>query len=312
MAKLKDFLTLLAKKAGFDTESATAKPFFDAIPDTEVPEDVSKGIDNALISLTEAKNNHPELKNHYVAPALNGMDKEFATLMEDFKLDDAIKAEILAEKSTYKRGPLLTRKIVELERQKVSSTSGKDKQEIQKQIDELQASLASTKQGWENDKKSFEQQRIQDKINVKKNVFFSGMKTIHDGLDPETRYTILDSQFQKALQDSNAKLTLDDNGNVVLLRNDGTNYFGENHQQVKPEQFIEQVLAKNKQLVVSQTTGANGATNNNGANGATHSQPASSGGGNGKQEQSQSAAINRNLQAIQDYENAERVGAFGV
>lgn len=305
MAKLKDFITALAKKAGYDTTSEAAKPFFDALPDTEMPEDIHKGIDNSLISLTEAKNNHGELKGHYTKQALDGVDKEILSLIEDFQLDEPTRQAILAEKSTYKRGPMLTRKIVELERQKVAATGGKDKQEIQKQIDDLQLQLKTTKESWENDRKSFENQRLQDKINNKKNVFFSGVKTIHDELDPETRYTIIDSQIQKELQDRQAKFALDEQGNVVLMRNDGTNFFGENHQQVKPLQFIEQVLAKNKQLKVTDSS--------NGAPGTkpTVAQPSSSG-GNGKTEQTQSAVINRNNQALQDYENAGKLNGFGL
>jgi hypothetical protein len=305
MAKMKEFVTQLAKKAGFDTTTDTAKAFFDGLPDTEVPEDIHKGIDNALISLTEAKNNYPELKNHYTKQALDGMDKEFLTLVEDFQLDEQTRNEVLAEKSTYKRGPLLTRKIVELERKKLSSTTGKDKQEIQKQIDDLQSQLKSTKEAAENERKTFENQRLQDRINNKKNVFFSGVKTIHDELDPETRYTIIDSQIQKELQDRQAKFALDEQGNVVLMRNDGTNFFGENHQQVKPLQFIEQVLAKNKQLKVTDPPGPNGTKPQNGA------QPASTS-SNGTKEQSQSAVINRNNQALADYESAAKTGAFGV
>lgn len=303
MAKLKDFITQLAKKSGFDTQSETAKPFFDALPDTDVPEDIHKGIDNALISLTEAKNNYPELKNHYTKQALDGMDKEFNSLIEDFQLDDQTKSEILAEKSTYKRGPMLTRKIVELERKKLATTGGKDKQEIQKQIDDLQAQLKSTKETLELEKKSFDQQRLQDRINNKKNVFFSGVKTIHDELDPETRYTIIDSQIQKELQDRQAKFALDEQGNVVLMRNDGTNFFGENHQQVKPLQFIEQVLAKNKQLKVTDSTGATGTK-------TPVTQPVSTT-ANGKTEQSQSAVINGNNKALADYEAASKNGVFG-
>jgi len=308
MAKLKDFITQLAKKAGFDTTTDAAKPFFDALPDTDMPEDIHKGIDNALISLTEAKNNYPELKNHYTKQALDGMDKEFLTLIEDFQLDEPTRNKILGEKSTYKRGPMITREIVELERKKLSSTTGKDKQEIQKQIDDLQAQLKTTKEAAENERKTFENQRLQDRINNKKNVFFSGVKTIHDELDPETRYTIIDSQIQKELQDRQAKFALDEQGNVVLMRNDGTNFFGENHQQVKPLQFIEQVLAKNKQLKVtdSSSTGSNGAKPQNGA------QPTSTSNNGTKDPQSQSTVINRNNQALADYEAASKTGAFGV
>jgi hypothetical protein len=305
MAKLKDFLSTLAKKAGFDITSETAKPFFDSLPDTDVPDDVHKGIDNSLISLTAAKDNFPDLKNHYTKQALDGMDKVLSDLLEDFQVDEQTRAEILAEKNTYKRGPMLTRKIVELERKKLSSNSGKDRQEIQKQIDDLQAQLKTTKEQLEAEKKSFEQQRIQDKIQMKKNVLFSGIKTIHDELDPETRSTILDSQIQKALQDNGAKFVIDDQGNFTLLRTDGTNYFGENHQQIKPAQFIESILAKNKQLKVTDSqNGANGTKPQNG------SQPTGSGGGS--TDNKQSAVVDRNKQALAEFEAASKNGAFGV
>lgn len=302
MAKLKDFITALAKKAGFDTATAEAKPFFDSLPDVDVPEEIGKGIDNQLISLTEAKNNFPELKNHYTKQTLDGVDKTLLSLIEDFQLPDDIKAEVLAETSTYKRGPLLTRKIVELERKKLSATGGKDKAAVQAEIDGLHAQLKATKDSLETEKKTFEQQRVQDKINNKKNVLFGGMKTIHDVLDPEVRFNILDSQLQKALQDTQSKLALDEHGNIVLMRNDGTNFFGENHQQVKPSQFIESVLAKNKQLVVS--SGA--ATPANTTNG---NPPSKAGGDNN--DNKNAGLIARNNQAMADFETASKNGAFG-
>lgn len=304
MVKLKDFITALAKKAGYDTTTAEAKPFFDALPDTEMPEDIQKGIDTSLISLAEAKNNFPEIKNHYTKGALDGVDKEILGLIEAFELDDQTRAEILAEKSTYKRGPLLTRKIVELERKKAATTGGKDKAAIQAEIDGLHASLKAEKEAHANAKKEFENQRLQDKMLTKLNVLFGGVKTVHDDLDPETKFTILHAQIQKALQDNQAKFVFDDNGNLTVLRNDGTNYFGENHQQIKPAQFIESVLAKNKQLTVTPTNGSSGAPQN-----TKLPQPPGSA-GNGKSEQSQSAVIDRNAQALKDYEAATKNGSF--
>ena len=42
MPTLKSFITGLARKAGFDTETDTAKTFFAALPETDVPDDVLK------------------------------------------------------------------------------------------------------------------------------------------------------------------------------------------------------------------------------------------------------------------------------
>lgn len=304
--KLKDFLSALAKKAGFDIESEAAKPFFAALPDVEVPDDVNKGIDNSLISLQDAKNNFPDIKNHYYKSALDGVDNELKTLMEDFKLEDPIRQEILGEKSSYKRVPLLARKLVELERQKLTSTTGKDKLEIQKQIDELHTQLAAAKTALENEKKSFETQRLQDRIQIKKNVLFSGLKTIHDELDPDIRYGILDTLVNSGLQGANAKLVLDDNGNLQLLRNDGTNFYGENNQQLKASQFIEQILAKNKQIKVTPT---NGQSNTGGTN--NPAQPTNSGGGSDNKNKQQSL-IDANAAALETYNKAMQNGQFGM
>jgi len=301
MPKLKDFITALAKKAGFDTESEAAKPFFAALPDTDMPDDIHRGIDNALISLAEAKNNHPEIKGVYQSQALNGIDQTILDLMKDFEVDEPTRAEILAEKSTYKRVPNLTRRLIELERKKAATTGGKDKAAIQEEINGLHAQLKAEKDARAQEKKEFEEQRMQDRMNVKKNVLYSGLKTIHDDLDSEVRYDIIDAQLRKELQDKQAKFAFDDHGNLIIIRNDGTNFFGENHQQIKPAQFIEQVLAKNKQLKVTDTSGSNGPK--------PPAQPPASG-GNGKPEQSQTSLIEANKRAVAEFEAASKNGVF--
>lgn len=308
MAKLKEFVIALAKKAGYDTESPASKPFFDALGEVDVPEDIHKGIDNALISITDAKNNHTELKNHYQAQSLAGIDSSLEELMKDFELDEPTKQQILAERSTYKRVPTLARTLVELERKKAATTGGKDKQEIQKQIDELHTALRQEKEGRAKEKTEYENQRILDRISTKKNVLFSGLKTIHDELDPEVRYNILDTLVSKALQDNKAKLVLDDNGDISIIRNDGTTYHGENHQQIKPIQFIEQTLAKNKQIKVTPTAGQNPGNNNNGQ---VH-QPAATTGNGGNNGSNYNTLIDRNKQALAELEAADKNGPFGA
>lgn len=258
MPKLKDFLTALAKKAGYDTESATAKPFFDALPDTEIPEEIGKGIDNSLISITDAKNNHPEIKNYYQKQSLDGVDKVLNDLLGEYELDDVDKQEVINTRSTYQRVPLLTKKIAELVAKK-NAADPKDKKAIQQELDNLHKEVAEEKRLRAEDKKAFENQMTSYKIDSKVHELLSGVKTIHDELEPEVRGTVLKTTLQKALQDNGAKYAFDDQGNLTLIKNDGTNFYGENHQQITPAKFIEQTLAKTKQLKVSSPAPANGA-----------------------------------------------------
>jgi len=50
--------------------------------------------------------------------------------------------------------------------------------------------------------------------------------------------------LNKALQDSNAEFTFDENGNLSLIKKDGTNLFGENHTLVTPQAFIDKSFSK--------------------------------------------------------------------
>lgn len=263
MPKLKEFITGLAKKAGFDTESATAKPFFDALPDTEVPDEIQKGIDNSLISMTDAKNNHPEIKNLYVKQSLDGVDKVLNDLLAEYELDENDKNEIAGIRSTYQRIPALTKKIAELITKK-SAADPKDKKAIQTEIDNLHLAVKAEKDGRVADRKSFDDQMLSYKIKARIDSALSAFKTIHDELDPDVKSTVINTLLQKELQDNQAKFAFDDQGTFTLLKNDGTNYYGENHQQITPVKFIEQTLAKTKQLKVSSPAPVNGANNQRG------------------------------------------------
>jgi hypothetical protein len=53
----------------------------------------------------------------------------------------------------------------------------------------------------------------------------------------------------------------------VLLKNDGTNFYGDSNQQVDAKQFVEQTLSNNKLLVTTKSDSGNA-----GGNGANSSQ----------------------------------------
>lgn len=264
MPSIKDFFKGLAAKANFDI--AANQAFFDALPDTDVPSEVQTGIDNSLISLKDAKNNHQDLKNHYHKQALDGIDNSIASIFDELEIPDEVRAEILAEKSTYKRVPKLVAKVAEL-KAAASSASGADKKEIQKQIDTLQAQIREAKAEKDKVVADYEKKILDSKKESRLENLLSSQKTIHDDLDIETKNLIIKTTLNKALQDNQAQFAFDENGNFTILKNDGSNYYGENHQLITPAQFIEQTLAKNKQLKVtgqpatpSQTTGGAPAT----------------------------------------------------
>lgn len=299
MPKLKDFFTTLANKAGLNLTDEAVAGFFNQIPDVEVPEAVQTGIDNSLISIKDATNNHPVIKNYYQKQSLDSVDKTLNDLLEEYEVDEETKAAIAAERSTYKRVPLLTKKLIELQTAKAGANSSKDKNAIQKEIDQLHQAIAAEKAARATEKQGYENELVKFKMDTKLQSLFSKYQTIHDDLDPEVKATVINTLINKELQDKQAKFAFDEAGNLTLLKHDGTNFYGDNHQQITPAQLIEQTLAKTKQLRVSQPNGQQ----------------------NGKQQQNgtqrksvevdtnpNASVIDHNAQALQDLKDSEATG----
>lgn len=267
---LGDFLHDLFKKAGQDVNDAAIKDFLSNTAMTmEIPDAVAKGLDNNLLSVSDAKNNHPDIKNHYTKSALDGIDKVIEDILKD--MPDEVKTEVTGERSSYKRVSLIAQKIKELESKKAGAGKG-DKDVLQKQIDDLHKDLAAEKKAKDDLKKQFDGNLLKYKVESEQKTRFARYKTIYDDLDAEIKNTSISSILNKELQDKDAVLTYDDKGNFTLLKKDGSNFYGDNHQQVTPDQFIEQLLSRHKLLITTPKPGEKPP--------ATPKQPAS--GGDGK------------------------------
>lgn len=217
-----------------------------------VPDDITTALDNNLLSIADAKNNHPDIKNHYTKATLDGVDGVITELLKDLTEED--KAEILGERSSYKRITLTANKLRALEAKKAGATKPEQK-EIQAQIDALHAQLAAEKKAKEDLTSQHQQQLRQFQVDAKLEGLLAGYKTIYDTLPAEVRNMTLKNLLQKELQDKDADLTIDDKGNLVILKKDGSSFYGENHQLVNPVQLAEQTFSRNKLLQVTPPAG---------------------------------------------------------
>lgn len=288
--KLLEFINSQATKAGMDVNVEANKTFFDALAaaniELEMPDDLAKGIDNKFITVEAAKNNHPDIKNHYQSQALDTIDKtSIATLKELGISQDEIDAIISGEQSTFKRVPLAMRKIKELESKKANA-SKPDQIAIQKQIDDLHAKLREKEAEVTRIQTETANQQKQDRIDRILDRMFASAKTTFDNLDAEIKNDSIRALLVRGLQNSDAKIELNENGNLVLLRKDGTNYFGEGNRQQDPQQFLDGLLSRNKILVTNQQPPAQG-----GATPQQQQKPTAPASANGSRTGSQSATV---------------------
>ncbi len=251
MKTLGEFINDLATKAGIKSDNEDLVGLLSApiLQQLQVPEKIELGISNNLLSVEAAKNNHPALKSHYFAAAYDGLDREIDATMEELELSDELKLELKKERSSTKRAALLAKKIREIE--KAASKDEKtpaELKDLKKQVDALHEQLRIEKENSGKVKSDYEGQIKGIRLNSSLEKLLSPHKTIYDDLDADIRSTSMMAIINKELQSSEGVLDLDENGNLKLLKKDGSNFFGENHVQLNPQGFVEKVLAKNKIL----------------------------------------------------------------
>jgi hypothetical protein len=250
---LGQLLQHLATKAGIDSKDQNLINLLSSSELTKITlhSDLVKGFDENLLSVEAATDNHPVIGPKYKALALNPFDQKMQAIMDELGLSDEDKAELKGVRSSYERFEKLGAKLKELTTKKDNADTAKDKNALQKQIDELLGKLQAEKKAFEEQLQVEKAGRITDKINFEKRSLYGAVKTIYDSLDPSIRATSLDAVISKALQDKDAEFAYDDQGNFLIRKKDGTNLVGANHTKYTPQAFIDEVLAQNRILAVN-------------------------------------------------------------
>jgi hypothetical protein len=251
MPKVADFLKTLLTKAGVSVDQDAIKAALANLPpDLELADEIATGIDNGLLSVSAAKNNHPDIKKHYTGLALNSLDSELNTFLEGEKLPDDVLAEIKAEQSSYKRAILAARKLKELEGKKANA-GDKDKEKYTQQIADLQKELRDVKDKEQGIHATYKDQLKNKVRDFHQGTILGGYKTRFDDLDADTKRTVLSNIINKNLTSKNLVLTVDENENLVILNQDGSNAFGDDHRPLTPKIFFDKVMADEKIVVVN-------------------------------------------------------------
>jgi hypothetical protein len=252
--KLHSFLFSLAEKAGIDPKDAGLTEILSnaALDNVELSKDLESAINKSLLSVVDAKNNHPEIKTHYFAEIMANVDRSLDDFYREAGLDQKVIDEVSKERSSTKRIALLGTKLKEvIEKAGTSTKKAPELDSLNQQINDLNEKLRVEKEGRkaDNDKATGEMKTFRTELAL--NSKTSGLKTIYDTLPSDVRGISIKNILNKELQDSNADLVLDDNGNLKLQKKDGSNYFDENNRQLSVDDFVNKMLAKNKILVQS-------------------------------------------------------------
>jgi len=231
----------LALKAGILADNPALKSLLASpeLANIQVPDELITGIDNGLLSLDAAKNNHPVVKAKYFADAYDGMDKQLLALVASDTFDQADLDEIKAEKSTSKKAELIVTKLKAAK----ASAKGADKDEINRQLAAAHETARLAKEEVGKVKNEYEGKIANIQLQAAIKAVFGNYKTIYDDLPASVKSATLEAIIQQGLQDKNAELKTDEHGNLQLVSKDGSNVFGDNHVQLTPQSFLDKTFA---------------------------------------------------------------------
>lgn len=285
MAKTGEFLKAQLVKAGVDMTAENNKAFVESLDtmDAEIPDQIAGLVNSSLISIKEAKSNHPEIKNYYTAQVLDNLDREIDAQVTEYGLSDAEKDALKLEKNSYKKAVLLTKQVAALEKAKALADKP-DQKKMNDQIVALNNEIASIKQARDTDKATYEGREKDFKKGYALDRMLSPYKTILDSLPGQTRTNTIRLALEESLGNNAAKFELDETGNIVLLTKEGNTFFDKStNTPLNAKQFIERELATNKLLVNTSTSSTGGSEGSNGNNGQNNNGSQNNGQGGNNQ-----------------------------
>ena len=247
MANLGEFLNATFLNAGLDIENEALKSLVTAAASSQIEDSLVSKFNESYLTVNSAKNN-PELRKHFYALALNGLDAEIDGTIAELGLDESAVERIKGEKSSFKRASLLAKTIKELESQKANSGSASAKAEIQAKIDSLNAEVVRLRD--EKVKAVSEvENRYKGEIN---NILLNGFFGSYDYSAPvskDVNVKIARQLIEEEIAKKGYKLD-NENGSFKLSTPEGLEVF-ENNQKVGFKEFSERLLAQHNLLAVN-------------------------------------------------------------
>lgn len=248
--KLGDILNTLFTKAGIDTDNPSVVALLqnEVIFKADIEDTVAEQMQSNLHTVESAR---AKLTNEIKALTYAGVDAELNTAMAEMELSEDLKASILAERSTPKRAALLAKKIKETESAKSQSNNKGEKAELQNEINQLKALHSQTQNDYKAQIDALKSQHENEAIDWQLTSSLSTYNYALGDIAPELKIQTAKTALANAMSAEGVKVVKENNQLKLVTAKDGTDYFSKQNTKVDLKAFVEQTLAQNKLLAVS-------------------------------------------------------------
>lgn len=248
MSTLGELINKLALSGGMDADDDGLKTILGntAVSSLELTDDVVNAINSNLLTIDSAKNN-ADLKNHFTALALAGVDGELARLQTSYDLTPEIIEKLKGETSSYKRIGMLVEQVKALESAKIGQT--KEGQDVlQKSIDDLNKQILENNTSHQT---ALTDQSTKHRGEMQNLLVKTALSNYDYSLptSKEVAVSTAENIIFGELAKQGGTVILDDNNNLVLKQsaNPEMDLF-QDHQKVDFKGFAESTLASHKLL----------------------------------------------------------------
>ena len=244
-----DYINKLASTAGISADDEQLKTILanESLQQVEINEDLANRINGSFLTVDSAKNNS-DLNKHFRATILNGLDAEMSTLMNELKLGDDVRSEIMGETNSFKRVPLLVKKIEALEKAKQGATQV-DKNALQVEIERLNGEIATGNTTAESKINDINKQWESRFLDQTMTTMLSGYNYATP-VSKEANLLTAKALVNQAINEKGLQVTNNPNGGLKLVTNEGMDYY-ENNAVVSVSDFTDRVLTQHKLLVTN-------------------------------------------------------------
>lgn len=247
--KVGPVIASMLSKCGLDPKE---KRFADLLAlNGEVDHDVEEAFDS-LMTLDAAKNN-TTVKNYYLAQAYDPITRKHIAAAEKFGFTEEQINELKAEKSTGKRQDMITELLherLEQARKESKKSGGENEKTLQAEIEKLQGELRKRGEEVEQIKGLADSKLSEYKLNSKYESTLNSQKWSKNFAEDD-RFDLGRIAINKELEKLGVKMSLDEKGDIKLVKEDGSEYFDNKNKKVNFTEFVPQVLAQKKYLEVS-------------------------------------------------------------
>ncbi len=244
-----ELFSTLAKRAGVQSTALDAILSNPELTKINIEETDANQFAENLMNVEQAKSN-PDVKKFWQGTTHTTIKGKVSTLIDQFIEDEAIRNELKANDNTFELIPSLVTKIAELKEAKYSA-KGKDKEEVMKQLSELENVLKQERAAKATELDGLRSEFKSKLSDMSLNAHLKSYK-YGTGHSDDVNIIVARELIQKNLRDKGAAMVYDEgSGSIKLVNaNDPSLPYKEQQNEVDLKSFSDRVFADAKLLEI--------------------------------------------------------------